>query len=125
MGYDSFRNHLNLAAEKVHENADRHGFYQDIERLLDYLIRNDMPQYAETAKRDFILAQLSKIASEVGEAVSCIQHSRDMTGLPEELADIIIRTMDLSNWLGYEIGTNTEMKMLKNSTRPYKHGKTC
>lgn len=125
LNYDSFANYMNLASESAHDNAERHGFYQDINLLLDYLHKNDLPDHAETAKRDFVLAQLSKIACEVGEAVSCIQHSRTMDGLPEELADIIIRVMDLSAWLGFQLGSEVEAKMQKNVLRPYKHGKTC
>jgi NTP pyrophosphatase (non-canonical NTP hydrolase) len=125
MNYESFAEYLNLASESAHENAVRHGFYQDIENLLDYCFVNEIPQYAVTAKRDFVLSQLAKIGSEVGEAVACIQHSERMDGLSEELADIIIRVIDLANWMEYKIGDDVKNKMIKNALRPYMHGKTC
>jgi len=125
MNYESFAEYLNLASESAHENAVKHGFYKDIENILDYCAVNEVPLYATMAERDFILAQLAKVGSEVGEAVACIQHSERMDGLSEELADIIIRVIDLACWLGYSIGDDVKNKMMKNALRPYMHGKTC
>lgn len=125
MNYDSFENYLNLASESAHQNAHRHGFYQDIENLIDYCFNNDLTDHAETAKRDFVLAQLAKISSEIGEAVSVIQKEKQWDHLAEELADIVIRTMDLSYWLGYSLGTEVTSKMQRNALRPWMHGKQC
>ena len=112
-------------AAHAHKTAVKHGFYDDYMELCEELMKADAPLSAQAAQRDFVLAQLAKIASEVGECVDVIQKKPDYEGLAEELADIVIRTMDLSAFLGYDLGTHVVMKMTKNESRPYKHGKLC
>ena len=41
----------------------------------------------------------------------------------EELADIVIRTLDLAGGLNLDIGSSIEAKVEKNKGRPYRHGK--
>lgn len=125
MIYDQIADTLNYAAQHAHENASGHGFYDSIDNRLDYLTVNDQPKHARAAQRDFILAQLAKIASEVGEAVAVVQKKEDYEGLSEELADITIRTMDLATYMGYHHGNDVAAKMERNSTRPRLHGKIC
>lgn len=125
MIYTQMADSINFAAKLAHENACEHGFYADIDNLTNYLMVNDQPRLAEIAKRDFVLAQLAKIASEIGEAVAVIQHDRFMEGLNEELADITIRTMDLANYLSYRHGNDVAAKMERNRKRPHLHGKVC
>ena len=43
-------------------------------------------------------------------------------GLPAELADIIIRTLDLAGALGIDIEAAVELKHAYNATRPHRHG---
>lgn len=112
---------LNNVERSVHENAIAHGFYDDIHQLTDRMAKEDPKR--EAVKRDFVLAQLAKIASEVGEAVHAIQH--DDGTLSEELADIIIRTLDLMSYLAIDAGQVVLDKMSVNANRPYKHDKTC
>lgn len=115
---------LNSLADSAHTNAVSHGFYDDNAIAVKFLERREEPEIAATIRRDFILAQLSKIGCEVGEAVDAIQHGDDLK-LFEELADIIIRTLDLSGYLECKIGNWVVDKMSRNRARPYKHGKEC
>ena len=48
------------------------------------------------------------------------QQEQDFT---EELADIVIRTLDLAGGLGLDIGNSITEKIKKNKTRPHRHGK--
>lgn len=41
----------------------------------------------------------------------------------EELADVVIRVLDLTEYFGWNIGETILAKMSKNSLRPHKHGK--
>ena len=41
----------------------------------------------------------------------------------EELADVLIRLLDLCGYEKIDIQKHVELKMLYNSMRPYKHGK--
>jgi NTP pyrophosphatase (non-canonical NTP hydrolase) len=117
---------INRVTDEAHDIAMEHGFYEDQEALEEYLLlKADRPDLANIAHRNFVLAQLAKISSEVGESVAVVQKIADYSGLGEELADIAIRTMDLAAYLGYQHGTNIMLKMAKNANRPYKHGKIC
>lgn len=124
MSYESY-NALNDIACEVHGNAIIHGFYEDIDDAMDYLTVNDQIKYSTNARRDFVLAQLAKICSEVGESVAVIQKTVDWEELPEELADIVIRTLDLAAYLNIDIGNAVNAKMMKNERRPYRHGTVC
>ena len=125
MIYDKIADTMNYVALNAHKNAIEHGFYDKIDVLLAYLNTTDKPELASAAQRDFILAQLAKIASEVGECVAVVQKKEDYEGLSEELADITIRTMDLAAYMGYHHGNDVAAKMERNSTRPRLHGKIC
>lgn len=90
-------------AKEIHKNARAHGFW-------------DKP-------RNFGEA-LALIHSEVSEALEAYR-DRDDDGIGEELADIVIRTMDLAEGLGYDIEAEMLRKMKYNKTRPRMHGKRC
>ena len=116
---------INHVSDEAHDIAVKHGFYEDFESVEEFLIQEDKPHLADVAHRNFVLAQLAKIGSEVGECVAVVQKVPDYKGLSEELADIVIRTMDLAAFMGYRLGANVMLKMAKNAGRPYKHGKIC
>lgn len=92
-----------------------------------------------------ILAKLALVVEEVGEAVTEARHGRWgiwYTGAPVtdklseiqagarkpegfvvELADIVIRVMQLSEALGLPLQEAIELKLTYNHTRPFRHGK--
>lgn len=123
--YSEFHKVLDYLARECHDNAVKHGFYDGYLRLEDYLIRNEHLDWAEDYRRSFILEQLAKVDSEVGESVAVVQKSRDYSGLAEELADIVIRVFDLAAFANFDFGKAIIAKMEKNVDRPYKHGKLC
>ena len=43
-------------------------------------------------------------------------------GFPSELADIVIRCLDLAGHLGIDLEQAIEVKMAYNATRPHRHG---
>ena len=51
--------------------------------------------------------------------------TRRLTGTTHgsELADIVIRTMDLAEYMGINLAEEIQAKMVRNSTREHKHGK--
>lgn len=125
MMFERISDAINEAAYNAHYNASGHGFYEDIDNIVDYLDVNDQPKLAKKVQRMFILSQLAKIASEIGECVAVIQKQEYYEGLSEELADITIRTMDLAKYLGYNHGNDVAAKMERNTQRPRLHGKIC
>ena len=60
-------------AKAVHKNAEEHGFYEDIQNVLDYCTVNDQPRLYAISTMNFTLAQLAKISSETGKPLRCIQ----------------------------------------------------
>lgn len=44
-------------------------------------------------------------------------------GFPVELADVVIRVLDLAGWLGIDLGAVIDLKVVYNKTRPHLHGK--
>lgn len=81
-----------------------------------------------------IAPKLLLINSEIGEATEALrqldwetkpsEHVPTMTAFEEEIADVIIRVMDMCGWLGIDIERCVADKMAFNRTRPYKHNKT-
>lgn len=121
-----YKQSLNSIAVEAHDNARDHGFYDDIDAAIGYLGQHDQPALTAIVKRDFVLAQLSKVDSEVGEAVQAIQrHDINSSELEEELADVIIRVADLAGFLDVNLGRAVHRKMAVNRSRPRKHGKIC
>ena len=64
--------------------------------------------------------KLMLIVTEVSEAMEA-HRKNDWPNFKEELADIIIRVMDLTNALGINLELEMEKKMKINYDRPYKH----
>lgn len=109
---------------EAHDNATERGFYNNTFKVIEAL----PPDLKEPARDDFILAQVAKIASELGEAVAVVQ--RNGAGDHDflvELADVVIRIFDLVGFLpiGCDFSHVLLGKMERNRTRPYLHGKRC
>lgn len=66
-------------------------------------------------------AVLALIHSEVSEALEAFRKG-DKENFEEELADIIIRTLDCATGLNINIGSQVNKKIEKNRNRGYKHG---
>lgn len=79
---------------------------------------------------DRLLALLALIHSEVSEAVECAREGHIYAymkagkpmGLAIELADVVIRVLDLSDALRFSVEEAVEMKHEYNATRPRRHG---
>ncbi len=69
----------------------------------------------------WIPAKLMLIVSEVSEAVEGFRND-DKANFEEELADIVIRTLDMASRLDIDIEGSVLKKLEKNSKRSFKHG---
>lgn len=102
--------------EKAHENARKHGFWEDWDR------RCSSGLALQDDYNNAIATRLMLIVSELGEALEGLRYS-DMANFKEELADVAIRLADLCGGLGIDLESEVEKKMKKNRKRGYKHGK--
>lgn len=114
---------LNTIAEDINDYSHSHGFWDD-----------NVPMGYK------VMAKLLLINSEVAEATEelrrkplidwpapgfmCDVISGKPEGFSVELADALIRTLDLMYECGIDIDYVVKMKMAYNKTRPYKHGKS-
>jgi len=64
-----------------------------------------------------VLEALALVASEVGEAVNECRNEKPTDDFGEELADIILRVLDLAHWQGLDMEKIVLAKMLKNEKR--------
>jgi len=114
-------NKINDLAGKIYKISDEKGFWK-IDDISDFAI---------------VPIKLALIADEVSEALKVhrdeyegvesslfndmtVEQEREFT---EELADIVIRTLDLAGGLGLDIGNSITEKIKKNKKRPHRHGK--
>lgn len=141
---------LNELAREVYQNAVDHGFYDAELEMID-VVSGDLDK--SIALQHFVFGQrISLIHSELSEALEADRKNRGAdldafnnpkqitprTGvdpfrdkfetyikdtLEDEIADALIRILDLCAALNIDIGTHVRLKMAYNSGRPRKHGK--
>jgi len=124
---------LNELRDEIHKNAINHGFY-------------------DTDEDKNVLVKLMLIVSELGEACEAYRGEKyanidrhkvekwyieksnlNLEGIAfkmyikdtfeDEIADAIIRLLDLCGHLGIDIAEHVRLKMDYNKNRPYKHNK--
>lgn len=102
--------YLDEMAKQLHETAVEKGFW---------------PEYVDDI---FITKQLMMIVSETVEAMEAIRKEKGEAAVADEMADILIRTLDLYAGLIEHGYTNVyldealERKTNYNKTRPERHG---
>ena len=133
---------LNELRDEIHENAVKHGFYDDeINALNASIATQDGTE--DALKNAFFAQKIALIHSELSEALEadrknirnhsnlideCLCFEKGYKSLisgcvEDELADVIIRVLDLCGHLKIDIEKYIALKMKYNSTREYKHNK--
>lgn len=111
---------LHRLVDEAFDNSTEHGFT----KIYDDLMEAVPEEQRRAMQRTILLAKLALITSEVGEAVSALQHGDD-PGFAEEVADVVIRVLDLCGYAHINLGDEVIQKMKANRKRPYLHGKEC
>ena len=106
---EQFINHFASMSGSIHDNAAVHGWWDE-------------------PREDGTLIAL--IMSEAAEALEALrkgngpdEHCPQFSGAEVELADVIIRIMDMAEARGWDVSGAIVAKHEFNKTRPYKHGK--
>lgn len=98
--------------KEVHENAKAHGWWENPRREGELLM--------------LVTSEVAEAFEEIrnGHAMTETYYSEDgkMEGVPSELADIVIRIMDLCGYYGVDLEAAIAEKHAYNVTRPFKHG---
>ena len=120
---------LNELAKEIHSNAKAKGFYDTQVNLGQVLalIHSEVSEALEELRHDGYISRIRYQCTQGANASSCKRCCGCEFGKPigfaTELADIIIRTLDLCGYLGIDISEAVRAKMAYNATRPHKHGK--
>lgn len=101
------RSLLNDLSHACHNESLASGWYSGV----------DMSQVGDY----FIGTQVALIHSEVSELLDAYRKGRD-DDFDFELADIILRCLDLAGFLNIDLGRALLLKVDKNRTRGFKHG---
>ena len=106
---EQFINHFASMSGSIHDNAAVHGWWEE-------------------PREDGTLIAL--IMSEAAEALEALrkgngpdEHCPQFSGAEVELADVVIRIMDMAEARGWNVAGAIVAKHEFNKTRPYKHGK--
>jgi NTP pyrophosphatase (non-canonical NTP hydrolase) len=113
---------INDLAKKVHENAVKKGFWPEntpTRYRIDAQINNihdEVSELHESWRNDSLYSPCDKSDKMVELSLA------PLTQGEEELADIIIRALDLAVALGIDIERSCVLKHTYNKTRPFRHG---
>jgi NTP pyrophosphatase (non-canonical NTP hydrolase) len=115
-----FRNKLNSLAEKMHETAVSKGWWEGQVNIPEKLalIHSEISEALEEYRNGNAL----RIYTNDGGAKVLYQDGTKPEGMPIELADALIRILDLMSHLEVDIEYCLEVKMKYNETRSYRHG---
>lgn len=124
---------LNESAKRIHQIAKAKGFW-DSERNVGELLMLVTSELGEAmeAHRKGKFANTERIDSEIRENQMCENNSIRLNGsfvedikdsFEDEIADTIIRLLDLCAGLGINIEKHINLKVAYNATRPRLHGK--
>lgn len=92
------------------------------EYITDWREGKGFPMSDFHAEPEGLLGKLMLVVSEVGEAAEAVRKN-DYDNFAEEIADAMIRIMDLASANQVDLEREITSKMATNELRPYRHGK--
>lgn len=123
-------NLLKSLTDKVHQNAAKHGWWDEKRSFGDLIAlchaelsealeefrdgRKPYESYFKCARYDNIMH------CPIKKCDTCTQHKPE--GIPIELADVVIRILDICGYYNIDLYKAITTKMNFNEARPYKHG---
>lgn len=131
---------INELAKEIHENNKSKGFHDDEKNIGEMLclIHSEVSEALECDRKDKYanidlffkkkneiqnIQSNSKIASDKSNPFKFAFEDLIKDTFEDELADIMIRVMDLAAYKGIDLEWHIKAKMKYNSIRPHKFGK--
>ena len=118
---------INKLSKEVHSNNKAKGFYDDSKNLGEMLalIHSEVSEALEADRKDIYTSEnifaVNGWTSDADFKDSFKRKVKD--SFEDELADIMIRVMDLAAFKGVNLEEHIKAKMRYNALRPHKHGK--
>ena len=127
---------INKLATEIHENAKSKGFF-DSERNIGEmlcLIHSEVSEALEADRKNYY-SNISEIKlkgladKNYGATFDSDEKFKDVftefvkNTFEDELADVVIRVLDLCAFKGIDIESHIKAKIRYNASRPHKHGK--
>lgn len=124
---------INELAKEIHENNKSKGFYDDEKNIGEMLclIHSEVSEALECDRKDKYFKSYFEIFKSKNFVFDCFKKDENSKHFEayfkdtfeDELADIMIRVMDLAAFKGIDLEFHIKAKMKYNSMRPHKHGK--
>lgn len=127
---------LNQLAKQIHENNVSKGFYEDEKNIGEMLclIHSEVSEALEADRKNFYTnvsgIKLKGLADKnYGETFNNDEIFKEFFSITvkntfeDELADVVIRVLDLAAYIGIDLESHIKAKMRFNAMRPHKHGK--
>ena len=130
---------LNELAKQIHNNAKNKGFYESEKNIGEILclIHSELSKALEADRKgrysdiSYFLERQNQIKSSYNDGTLAIKQE-DFVFLfkhcikdtfEDELADVVIRILDLCAFKGIDLENHIKAKIRYNSSREHKHGK--
>lgn len=121
---------INRLSKEIHENNKAKGFYGDKKNIGEMLclIHSEVSEALESDRKenyaemtDTLWQDMYRDNNEDYFKYAFVEYCKDT--FEDELADIMIRVMDLAAFKGVDLEKHIKAKMEYNALRPHKHGK--
>jgi NTP pyrophosphatase (non-canonical NTP hydrolase) len=124
---------INELSKQIHQNAIEKGFYEGKKNIAEMLmlIITEVAEACEADRKenhsDLSSFEFSMQDYTAEDSPTSFQHEFQRlikNTFEDELADIMIRVMDLAGYMKIDLEKQIELKMKYNSLREHKHGKS-